>query len=283
MTLFFTLLAGLSVANGAQPSTFCRLVPERADDFAWENDKIAFRAYGPALESSAEDSGFDCWLKRVEYPIINKWYAENAAGKSYHKDTGEGYDPYKVGNSRGCGGLGLWLDGEMVTSNVFTKSEVIKCETDESIFVLSYEWVVGDDVYTEAKRISIKLGDRLFKSTSTFAKNGEVAADLPIAIGLVRHHKTDAVTMDLNQGWVAVWETIDGSDLGTGIVIDPERIDHFHVQNTGKKLSDHALILTKTDASGQLEYYAGYAWERAKEITTNQQWQAYLAQFAKDH
>ena len=27
-----------------------RYVPERLDDYAWENDRIAFRAYGPALE-----------------------------------------------------------------------------------------------------------------------------------------------------------------------------------------------------------------------------------------
>ncbi|MDA9317186.1 DUF4861 domain-containing protein [Puniceicoccaceae bacterium] len=71
--------------------------------------------------------------------------------------------------------------------------------------------------------------------------------------------------------------------ISAGIVIDPELIDHFHVQNAGKKLSDHALILTKADANGQIEYYAGYGWARAKEITTIQKWQAYLAQFAKDH
>ena len=93
----------IATAQTSEPNTFCRFVPERSDDFAWENDKIAFRAYGPALHASGENSGIDCWLKRVDYPIINKWYKENAEGKSYHKDHGEGYDPYKVGASRGCG------------------------------------------------------------------------------------------------------------------------------------------------------------------------------------
>ncbi len=45
-----------------------RFVPERMDDFAFENDKVAFRVYGPALKNSQENNGTDCWLKRVDYP-----------------------------------------------------------------------------------------------------------------------------------------------------------------------------------------------------------------------
>ncbi|MDH3346265.1 MAG: DUF4861 domain-containing protein [Kiritimatiellaceae bacterium] len=285
----YLLLVALSSASlsfgGAtstpKPETFCRFVPERSDDFAWENDKIAFRAYGPALKAKGEDSGFDCWLKRVEYPIINKWYKESAEGKSYHKDHGEGYDPYKVGSSRGCGGLALWIDGNMLISNVFTEWKVVKCETAESVFVLSYEYKVGCDIYTEEKKISIKLGDRLFKSTSTFKKNGAIAADLPIAIGLVRHHKTDLVSKDLSKGWVSIWEPMDDSELGTGVVIDPKRITDFQLLETGKNLEDHALIITQADAKGQVEYYAGYGWEKAGEIKTSKEWADYLEAFGK--
>ena len=34
--------------------TYARFVPERKDDFAWENDKIAFRTYGKAIEKTKE-------------------------------------------------------------------------------------------------------------------------------------------------------------------------------------------------------------------------------------
>lgn len=271
-----------SVCAGAlEPTTFCRFVPEREDDFAWENDKIAFRAYGPALEKKGEDSGFDAWLKRVETPIIDKWYAGHLKGISYHEDHGEGYDPYKVGSSRGCGGLALWIDGKMVPSNVFKHSKVVKSDKEESIFVLSYEWQHNGDTYAEDKQISITLGDRLFKSTSTFKKNGKVAKDLPIAIGLVRHHETDLVAKDLSIGWMSVWEPMDDSELGTGVVIDPKRIVGFQLLETGEKLEDHALIITKTDANGRLEYFAGYGWEKAGEIKTAESWNAYLEQYAK--
>lgn len=268
-------------ASVVKPATYCRFVPERMDDFAWENDKIAFRAYGPALRQKGEDSGFDAWLKRVDYPIIDKWYRESAQGKSYHKDHGEGYDPYKVGASRGCGGLALWIDGKMVPSNVFRDWKIIKCEPEASIFVLSYAWKHGGDTYTEEKRIAIRLGDRLFSSLSTFRKNGEIAEGLPIAVGLVRHHKHDTVSKDLSSGWMSIWETIDGFGLGTGIVMDPSRIEGVKIINSKQELGSHALIITRTDDEGQVEYAAGYGWARAGQITTADEWNRCLEDYSK--
>ncbi|HEY5551619.1 MAG TPA: DUF4861 family protein, partial [Opitutaceae bacterium] len=107
-----------SVAPVFPTKAFARLVPERLDDFAWENDKIAHRTYGPALaaprpEGSGKEvlvtSGLDVWCKRVDYPIVDRWY--NKGHDHYHKDEGEGMDMYQVGPSRGCGGTGVW-DGQ---------------------------------------------------------------------------------------------------------------------------------------------------------------------------
>ncbi len=279
--ILITLLATISLATAGavEPKTFCRFVPERSDDFAWENDKIAFRAYGPALSASAENSGIDCWLKRVDYPIINKWYKENAEGKSYHKDHGEGYDPYKVGASRGCGGVALWLDGKMVISNVFREWKVVKSGKEESVFVLTYYWKHDGDSYKEDKKISIKLGDRLFKTESTFWKNGNIAINLPIAVGVLRHKKSNKLSKNLDKGWVSVWEKLDGSELGTGVLMDPSRIEKHELYVTGKKLEDHTLLITKTDKNGQVQFYAGYGWKKAGEINTAAEWEVYLNGF----
>jgi hypothetical protein len=268
-------------AEKVPPQTYCRFVPERKDDFAWENDLIAFRVYGPALRKGKEDSGIDCWLKRVDYPIIDKWYSGHASGKSYHKDRGEGYDPYHTGSSRGCGGLGLWIDGKLVTSDTFTDWKVLKNEPAESIFVLSYAWEFGGDMYSEEKQISIKLGERLFKSTSTFKKNGELAIGLPVAVGLTTHDGKAEVFKDISAGWIACWETIDGHGLGTGVVVEPAIIDGFEHAQTKKKDKSHALIITKTDTQGQVEYFAGYGWEKAGEIKTPEDWNRYLESFKK--
>ena len=95
------------------PACTRALVPERYDDIAWENDRIAHRMYGPALNSPAaggerlRGSGIDVWAKRVKYPIIDRWYAKGH--DQFHKDEeGEGLDLYSIGGSRGAGGTGIW-------------------------------------------------------------------------------------------------------------------------------------------------------------------------------
>ena len=153
--LVASMLAGGLVLEAAaqdeEPATYCRFVKERKDDFAWENDKIAFRAYGPALRGAPEDSGVEVWLKCVDYPIIDAWYKRSADGYSFQQDHGEGYVPFTAGASRGCGGLALWVDGKMVPSNVFKSNRIEKKTKDESVFVLNYEWRHGGATYTEEK------------------------------------------------------------------------------------------------------------------------------------
>ncbi|MBW2075900.1 MAG: DUF4861 family protein [Deltaproteobacteria bacterium] len=58
----------------SKAAAYCRFVPERKDDFAWENDKTAFRMYGPALEDETITCGIDAWSKCVPTPFIDKAY-----------------------------------------------------------------------------------------------------------------------------------------------------------------------------------------------------------------
>lgn len=282
----FGLMALVQTAcaqDSEAPRTFCRFVPERSDDFAWENDKIAFRAYGPALRDGTENGGVDCWLKRVEYPIIDKWYKKHVDGGTYHEDAGEGYDPYHVGASLGTGGIGLWLDGKLVTTETFTAQRVIKCEPEESVFELDYAWEHGGHQYKQTKRITIKMGDRLFLSVSTFWKDGEPAKDLPVAIGITTHDGKAKASSDPATGWLACWEEIDGSDLGTGVIMDPEQIEKYELISSETPDVSHALFISKTDDKGQVSWWAGYGWERAGEIKSTSEWEQYLTGFAKKH
>jgi hypothetical protein len=67
-----------------QTKTFARFIPERFDDFAWENDKIAFRAYGKALEKEKDNAyGFDVWVKRTERMVVNERYKRNGLLQSW--------------------------------------------------------------------------------------------------------------------------------------------------------------------------------------------------------
>ena len=267
-------VAGAAAAEEAR--TFCRFVPERSDDFAWENDKVAFRAYGPALRKGRENSWIDCWLKRVDYPIINKWYKEAQEGKSYHKDHGEGCDPYHVGSSAGCGGTALWLNGTYEPLETFVQHDVILCTPDKSSFKLIYEREIDGTVYGEERTLSIGLGTQLFDMHSIFTQNGQPAAGLPVCIGVTTHDGKAQTFSDRAQGWIACWETVGGGGLGTGAVIDPDRINEIKVVEVKKKDQSHIFILAKTDANGAIDYKAGFGWELAGEIKTADEWKAYL-------
>lgn len=282
-TLLVLINSGSAVAEeDSKPlSTFARFVPERSDDFAWENDKIAFRAYGPALREKPENAGIDCWLKRVDYPIIDKWYRQaKEERKSYHKDHGEGLDNYHVGHSAGCGGTALWLDGQREALETFSKWQMVESNREKTVFVLTYEKRIGDSVYRETKRVTIELGQRLFRAESTFWRDGQLAVDLPIAVG-VTTHDGKATPMDhANSRWVAAWETLDGDGLGTGVLIHPDYPTQTKIISSEKPDVSHALLLTETDAAGKIIYYAGYGWARAGEITSPEAWSTYLNQFS---
>lgn len=256
--------------------THARFVPERKDDFAWENDKVAFRAYGPALRGGAENNGIDCWLKRVDYPIIDKWYAEARQGKSYHTDHGEGHDPYHVGSSAGCGGTGLWLDGKREPLETFVRHEIIEQRPERSRFKLFYEREIDGVVYGEEKIITIEAGKRVFEVESFFTKDGELAAGLPVCIGLTTHDGKAESFSSEKEGWIACWENIVGSELGTGATTDPKRIEDILNVRSEKRDESHLFILMKTDADGKIAYKAGYGWKKTGEVTSSDEWIAYL-------
>ncbi|WP_372805924.1 DUF4861 family protein [Pontiella sp.] len=275
------LLLGVASPAGAgsqKPATFCRFVPERSDDFAWENDLIAFRAYGPALREGTENSGIDCWLKCVEYPIIDTWYGQMKT-KSYHKDWGEGNDPYHVGSSAGCGGTGIWLNGKREPLETYTKQEVVSCRPEKSVFKLTYEKEIGGAVYGEEKTVTIELGQRLFHASCRFTKDGTPAANLPVCIGITTHDGKAVAIGDAAKGWMACWESIESFGVGTGVVVDPSKIQAYRLVESPTKDVSHSLFIGQTDAQGRIEYYAGYGWEKAGAIKTSADWNAYLEGF----
>ena len=144
------------MVEALKPRTHCRFVPEREDDFAFENNYIAMRFYGPALRDGTEDAGADCWLKRVEYPIIDKWYKLSSEGHSYHEDRGEGYDNYKVGTSAGTGGTAIWLDGKRLALNTFTQWKILENTPQRCSFVLTYEAEIAVRSIRKKRRLPLR-------------------------------------------------------------------------------------------------------------------------------
>ena len=92
------LLLAACAGKPKEQKVMAREVPERADDFVFENNLIAGRFYGKALEGNPTSPGIDIWVKLPGALVANDWYAEAVKpgnGNYYHKDHG-GKDCYKV-------------------------------------------------------------------------------------------------------------------------------------------------------------------------------------------
>ncbi|KGJ88289.1 MULTISPECIES: DUF4861 family protein [Colwelliaceae] len=260
---------------------YAKFVSIREDDFAWENDRVAFRVYGPSSLATPNKaaSGVDCWLKRVDYSIIDKWYDNYQNNVSYHKDWGEGHDPYHTGISRGTGGTALWIDGTPYPAGTYSASRIIDDNPSKVVFELDYVWQTKLGQVSETKQISLALGSQLFEVTSSFLLNGQPAKNISIAIGIATHDELANVSLDKESGWVAAWEKLAGYHLGTGVVMAPELVDDIiHLPST-KRDESHIWLISHTNAQGKLSYAAGYGWERAELFTTEKKWQEYLSTY----
>ncbi len=285
-TRSFMVVQDTEAPEGAsiQESAFCCFVPERIDDFAWENDRVAFRTYGPECQRLIEagdpagliSSGIDCWLKRVSYPIINKWYAKSGQGKSYHVDDGEGLDNYHVGTSRGCGGTAIVINGEYVLSENFKDWRVIANGPIRSIFELDYPAHIGDK-YTgdEKKTFTIDLGSNLFQCDVKYS--GEKVVDC-VAIGITHHNKAGVVLFQDEEGWLTFWETMDDSFLGTAIVIDSSTGPDSEL--SAKKDAENNWV-TLSIQPNAFRFWSGFGWKKSGQFSSSEEWNSYIAQQAK--
>ncbi len=265
--------------------TFSRLVPERIDDYAWENDLVAFRTYGPEAQRLVDEgekggtlsSGMDCWLKRVNYSVIDKWYKKYTEGGTYHKDDGEGYDPYHVGNSRGCGGVGVWKNDSLYISKNFISYKEIASGPIRNIFELTYApWQADGVTINETKRITIDLGNQVYKVEDIV----NAAGALPnITIGITLHAGKGKAFADSVKGTFSYWEPIDDSEIGTGVVIDPSALLGYKEYRTTKKDLSQLYIIAKP--VNKITYHAGFAWKKAGAIQTEDEWNKYLDQFSQ--
>ena len=262
---------------------YSRFVPERTDDYAWENNKVGFRTFGPTAQKMIEDnvkggtlsSGIDAWLKRVEYPIINSWYkkAENEKG-AYHKDSGEGLDNFHVGVSRGVGGIAVKIDTTYYISKNFTNWKTITTGPIRTSFVLEYaDWDANGQTITETKHISLDYGSNLTRFEI------EIAGTDAIYTGLTLHEKDGMPTQNEASGWISYWQPHDDSELGTAIVVPNKNMLSSELFDTPVKDWSNLYAQVKVN-NGSALYYAGFGWKKADEFTTKEAWENYLETFA---
>jgi rhamnogalacturonyl hydrolase YesR len=265
------LLAGTEIyrlaLHGTPAFAYGAFMPQRKDDFAWENDRIAFRAYGPALERTGEiSSGIDVWCKRVRQPVIEPWYF----GADYHADKGQGLDFYKVGPSRGCGGTGIWQEGKLCVANNFVTWRILENGPDKIVFELGYEpYAAGSVKIRETRKFTLKAKKNLNEVETRFDWDGG-PEELEAAVGIVKRAGGEAVVFAPDGTWMAYWEPEQSNNgqLGVGVVL----------KNAGRKLDtpDQAFLLVKVKRGGTLGYQAGAGWSKSGDFPNKDSWISYV-------
>lgn len=234
--------------------TFVLRNPDGAQNIGWENDRIAFRVYGPTVRDRV-GSGIDIWPKSVEFPIVEKWNRLAGAGQDYHTERGEGYDFYHVGRERGCGGSALWRDGRPYPAETYATYAITANASDHVEFTItSAPWDAAGLRVSETKTIRMVPGTNFFQVTHTVS--GETPGQLTVGIGLTTFGQP-ALRKDPAAGVLASWEKIgvvEGS-VGTAIIADPRQVAGF-----GESAKDRYLLV-HVKSGEPFTYYVGAGWD----------------------
>lgn len=255
------------------PKTYARYVPERLDDFAWENDKIAFRAYGKALEKTEGDAyGYDVWVKRTDKLVVNDRYKRN----DYHIDHGDGLDYYHVGHTLGAGNMAPYVKDTIRYSGNYHQWKILDKGPLRTTFQLTFDsWNAGGIKVKATKIISIDAGSQLNRIENIYTFDDK--NPLPVVVGIIRREKAGILSLNEQQGIMGYWEPAFDKEGTTGlgsILTTPATIMWVNKEQ----------LLTKTFVKNNepLVYYTGAVWDKAGKITSAKQWFSYLDHFNEE-
>ena len=279
-TKTFTVTDGdVQVFKPEDYKAYGRFVRERFDDFAWENDLIAHRTYGKALETwkgePLTSSAIDIWSKLHPTLIINEWYMMGDA--FYHHMNSNGGDDYSAGATRGDGGNGLWAADKLWVSKNFVNSRTLADGPLRVMFELDYDaFDVNGKQVAETVRISLDAGSQLDHYQVTFKPAENKSEQLTAAVGL-KKVKSDVVDFNAARGTLAIWEPMEKNQGMQGIaaIVDPKSL----VKQTEDKSNN--LLLLNAGSGNSIDYWAGFAWDKAGKITTADDWKKYVDEFAQ--
>jgi len=251
------------VPEPVQPMVSGRLVPERKDDFTWENNRTAFRVYGPALKATGEISnGMDFWAKKTDSLIIDKWYENDLSGvASYHEDHGEGLDFYKVGRTLGLGMTAPVDHDTLCLGHNFVTAEILDNGPLRFTFKLTYDpYPAGEHEVTETRIISLDAYSLFNKVTHIFETD---ATELTVATGIVMPEENPeenaATTTFGDHTGIIAYETPAHEANGTifTAAIHPNGFGIIKVSG------GHYLGLNSYQPGTQYTCYTGGGWSKA--------------------
>lgn len=276
--LFILLsIAIVLVSCGRKPAeskVMAREVPERADDFVFENNLIAGRIYGKALEGNPTSPGVDIWVKLPGALVADTWYAEALKdGGYYHRDHG-GKDCYKVGVSLGGGASVPFIDGRLCYPPTnYRSSEILEYTPVKVVFVLHYPaWEAAEGITVSLdKKITVCADSYFCDVEDTYSFTG--AETIPVAAGIKLHGEQKTIQDKyIAEDRLAIWEqasdqSVEPEDGMIGVaVIMPEATEVYLYEDL-----DHGLLTQEIRSGEPFRYRFGSCWSKG-DIKTPEAW-----------
>ena len=281
--LFFilALLSLVSCQTQQEAKVYGRYVPERKDDFAWENEYAAFRMYGPALKSENPSNGVDLWLKASPELVVDSfYYREHVLGKPYHINYGKGLDCYKVGHTCGAGGLVVLAESQTWIGGPYDRWEIVEQTPERFVFRLEYDsLLVAGHILQETITITAEAGQLQNKAEVVLTEKGEEVTgyglpELLVGGGIYLHDTVDYYMTIPETGYVFYEEDALSDKTAAQMNYDYNgstsqgRIQ-LSVKTPGATLTDIVdgnLIAVKPYQLGDtLTYYFGATWSEWSE------------------
>ena len=274
------LLLAACAPKAQEAQVMARAVPERADDFVFENNLIAGRFYGKALEGNPTSPGLDIWVKLPGALVADDWYRNAVEGDDpnyYHHDHG-GKDCYKVAVSLGGGASAPFIDEQICyPATNYRSAEVLSQTPDEVVFVLHYpEWEAAEGVKVSLdKKVTVTADSYFCRVDDCYTFSG--AERLPVVAGMKLHGNVvvgegSRESGLLRDGLIAIWEpasdqSVEPEDgmLGVAVVMPDSEATVLRVD------LDHALLLKNVKPGETLTYWFGSCWSKG-DVKTFADW-----------
>ena len=197
--VFLTLLLCLTACHKqtVQTKVYGRYVPERKDDFAWENEYAAFRMYGAALKPENPSNGVDLWLKNSPALVVDTMYGRELKDhRPYHINYDGNLDCYKVGHTCGAGGLVVIADGKTWIGGPYDRWEIMEQTPERFVFRLEYDsLLVAGQILQEAITITAEAGQMMNRAEVVLTANdaNDEMMQMLVGGGIYLHDTIDEV------------------------------------------------------------------------------------------
>lgn len=253
-----------------EPLVYGRLFRERADDMTWENDRSAYRAYGPTLQQRGERAfGYDIWTKSVPGLVLEKRYLLNNRKQiSFHRDHGDGMDVYTVGPTLG-GGTNALLDkdGSILYPWCFTDFEILEQGPLRFQVRLTYPPMTAEKGIpaTETRVITLDAGDWLNRTDVTY---DGLTAPQDIVAGQVVHKQNPDYETDSKNGITAYADLTEDATAGNGtifvgtVAVSDATPAYIPLDEPVGDAIGHVVLKSTVQDGKPFSYYWGSGWSK---------------------